>query len=171
MQTEVSTPRSAVEAVTQVLERMPDGVVVFDGRHDVVWSNRVATTLLSDVSLQAPALLQELAPGEVTELELGSHRLVEARAVTIDWDGAPASLVMLRDITERIRAQASILVATEELRSANARLQMLADVDPLTGLLNRRGLERLLETEMLPKARMGWDLVAIMVDCDGFKVV
>ena len=36
---------------------------------------------------------------------------------------------------------------------------------------NRRGLKRVLDVELLPRVRMGYDLVAIMVDCDGFKTV
>jgi diguanylate cyclase (GGDEF)-like protein len=83
----------------------------------------------------------------------------------------PAKLVTLRDVTERRHSQASLLVLADELRSANAHLQMLADVDALTGLLNRRGLKRVLEVDVLPRTRLGYDLVAIMVDCDEFKRV
>jgi diguanylate cyclase (GGDEF)-like protein len=173
MQTEVLTPKSAAGSVAGILERMPDGIVVLDARHDAVWGNRVAAAMLGGAATPAevPMALRRLADGDSSEVELPSRRLLEARAVSIEWEGAPARLIVLRDVTDRLRAQASLVVATEELRSANARLQMLADVDPLTGLLNRRGLDRMLETELLPRARMGRDLVAIMVDCDGFKVV
>jgi diguanylate cyclase (GGDEF)-like protein len=172
MQTEVSTPSPALGAVTDILERMPDGVVVFDARQEVLWRNRAAGALMAAAGCpRPPAALGHLAPGAIVETELGTRRLVEARAAAVDWEGSPARLVILRDITERLRAQASLVVATEELRSANARLQMLAEIDPLTGLLNRRGLDRVLETDLLPKARAGRDLVAVMIDCDGFKVV
>lgn len=108
MQTEVSAPRTSLDAVTSILDSMLDGI---------------------------------------------------------------ARLVTLEDMTERLRTQTSLVVLTEHLRSANAHLQMLADVDPLTGLLNRRGLKRVLDSELIPRLHLGFDLVAVMVDCDGFKSI
>ncbi|MBI4714487.1 MAG: EAL domain-containing protein [Nitrospirae bacterium] len=61
-----------------------------------------------------------------------------------------------------------------ELQAANVRMERLALLDPLTEILNRRGLERTLaiETERHKRSsRSGADLTAILVDLDDFKQV
>jgi two-component system cell cycle response regulator len=173
MQTEVSARRASLDLVTGLLDRMLDGIVILDPAGRIVYKNPPAAILLGpacDAAHVAEAL-RRLAGRSIAEIELPSHRVAEISAVPIDWDGAPAQLLTLRDITERLQTQASLVVLTEHLRSANAHLQMLADVDPLTGLLNRRGLKRVLDSEVFPRLHLGFDLVAIMVDCDGFKSV
>jgi two-component system cell cycle response regulator len=107
----------------------------------------------------------------MAELEMPGGRVAEVGAAHVDWQGTPATLVTIRDVTERLRTQHSLVVLAEELRTANSQLRLLAEVDPLTGLLNRRGLKRVLDADLFPRLRLGWDLVAIMVDCDEFKAV
>ena len=50
-------------------------------------------------------------------------------------------------------------------------LQRLADHDPLTGLLNRRGFERELDRELAYAARYGRSGAVLMLDIDYFKAV
>ena len=50
-------------------------------------------------------------------------------------------------------------------------LRREAMTDPLTGLLNRRGLERTLERERRRVARYGGELAFIIADVDGFKLI
>jgi diguanylate cyclase (GGDEF)-like protein len=56
-----------------------------------------------------------------------------------------------------------------ELEEANARLGILADHDGLTGLLNRRSLERELERRFEAAASLGEPVSALMIDIDRFK--
>lgn len=56
-----------------------------------------------------------------------------------------------------------------ELRSANARLETLVMLDPLTELLNRRGLQQALSLELQRARRDGSDLMVLLMDLDGFK--
>jgi diguanylate cyclase (GGDEF)-like protein len=163
---------TSTNAVARVLDRMIDGIAVLDGTGRFVYLNPAARILLGpSAGLGAPEALDRLEDGRTAEIELSSGRVVEAGMVAIEWQDAPARLLTLRDVTERQRTQASLVVLTQELRSANVQLRMLADVDPLTGLLNRRGLKRVLEAELFPRLRLGFDLVAMIVDCDGFKAV
>jgi diguanylate cyclase (GGDEF)-like protein len=97
--------------------------------------------------------------------------VLDAAGRVVSARPAPATLLALGEIGRRVRAQASLVVLTEELRSANAHLRTLAEVDPLTGLLNRRGLKRVLDSDLLPRMRLGGDLAAVMIDCDEFKAV
>lgn len=55
-----------------------------------------------------------------------------------------------------------------ELATANARLDWLAHMDALTGLLNRKGLERALVRELAECRRQRADLTALLVDLDDF---
>lgn len=59
----------------------------------------------------------------------------------------------------------------DALRSAAAEMERLAHLDPLTGLLNRRGLEQVLESETSRAARAGTRLFGLLVDCDDFKSI
>lgn len=54
---------------------------------------------------------------------------------------------------------------------AELRLKGLATTDPLTGVLNRRGLEQILKVEIDRVRRTGVPLAALMLDCDDFKGV
>lgn len=56
-----------------------------------------------------------------------------------------------------------------ELRKANARLAELALVDPLTALLNRRGLQQMLTRELRWARRDCSELALFLVDLDDFR--
>ena len=60
---------------------------------------------------------------------------------------------------------------TTELSLANARLQSLALIDPLTELLNRRGLQEALSREIQWSQREGSNLLVLHAGLDNFKQV
>ena len=60
---------------------------------------------------------------------------------------------------------------TQELQSLNAQLTRLASVDPLTELLNRRGVDHILTIEISRSQRTGNKVIAALVDLDRFKRV
>ncbi|MBX9691435.1 MAG: GGDEF domain-containing protein, partial [Cyanobacteria bacterium] len=59
----------------------------------------------------------------------------------------------------------------EELEQTNARLEGMVNSDPLTGLLNRRGLEIILARETAYAKRTKATLLAALIDLDNFKTV
>ncbi|MBI3312615.1 MAG: diguanylate cyclase [Candidatus Omnitrophica bacterium] len=59
----------------------------------------------------------------------------------------------------------------QELRNVNVQLEKLALLDPLTELLNRRGLQKALSTEIQRLSRDHSDLYAILLDLDDFKQI
>ena len=75
------------------------------------------------------------------------------------------SLARLAAAHDEIRAQLAVL---EHLR---AELEAAAQRDPLTGLLNRRGLDDAFERESTRCERAGVPLTVIVIDVDAFKDV
>ncbi|HEY9788292.1 MAG TPA: diguanylate cyclase [Candidatus Obscuribacterales bacterium] len=74
----------------------------------------------------------------------------------------------MRHAIELKRAEEALKDATTRLEAATNRLEAMANVDGLTELLNRNGLEAALENEFERAQRGGWQLVAMLVDCDDF---
>ncbi len=60
---------------------------------------------------------------------------------------------------------------TEALAQANARLEMLAMQDPLTGLANRTALTQHLQQAMLRTERRNELLALVLIDLDSFKAI
>ncbi len=58
-----------------------------------------------------------------------------------------------------------------DLTAANARLEKLVLLDPLTNLLNRRGLQEALSHEIERMQRGEMDLLALILDLDNFKTI
>jgi diguanylate cyclase (GGDEF)-like protein len=82
----------------------------------------------------------------------------------------------LRSMTTRLldmqdRMESLVRERTRELEAANRALDQLAHSDPLTGLLNRRGLDAYLDRQMAAARRMRRPLSLLMVDADHFKRV
>jgi diguanylate cyclase (GGDEF)-like protein len=75
----------------------------------------------------------------------------------------------IRYAMERHRGLRQLELATNELRSAKARLEELALLDPLTGILNRRGLQQALSREIRWAARNHSEVQALLLDLDDFK--
>jgi diguanylate cyclase (GGDEF)-like protein/PAS domain S-box-containing protein len=70
--------------------------------------------------------------------------------------------------------ESSILVHAvdvTEQRLAERRMRHLADHDPLTGLLNRRGFSAALQSQLAHTRRYGPSGALLMLDLDGFKAV
>jgi len=69
----------------------------------------------------------------------------------------------LRDMRRRL------VELTEELHLSNQRLNEMVEMDPLTGLVNRRGFDRILHSEILSARRDGTPLTLMLCDLDHFK--
>jgi diguanylate cyclase (GGDEF)-like protein len=74
-------------------------------------------------------------------------------------------------LKQRDRAESARKEAETKLRAANQLLETQANTDPLTGALNRRGLERELAVEIRRADRNKQDLSILLIDCDDFKAI
>ncbi len=109
--------------------------------------------------------------GERAILRVEPEQWLSLSSNPIDWEGKPARLVTVRDVTEQTRADIELQRMTDNLQVSNAQLSRLVLQDPLTSVSNRRGFERALVTELAASARHGWPICAALIDCDSFKLV
>lgn len=112
----------------EVVRRSVDGTLIVDAAETVVFSNPAADRLFE--RLGTPLLGRRFpyppSPSGQREIRLregGSHWVAEMTEVSIDWHGAPARLITLRDITERRQAQ--------ELRDRLTHTERLAAIGQL----------------------------------------
>lgn len=91
-----------------------------------------------------------------------------------DWSGRvprdklPAEFVPLARAFYGMAAQ--LRGRERELRASNEQLTVLASVDMLSGLANRRGFQSRLDFEWLRAQQSGDDLALLMIDVDHFKL-
>lgn len=103
--------RTSQGRLESIVERMADGVVVVDRDGFIRFTNPAAEQLFGRTSadligreLGFPVVVGDTAGVEVVR---PTHDTVtaELRVVDTDWDGEPALLVSLRDVTDRRRAE------------------------------------------------------------------
>jgi diguanylate cyclase (GGDEF)-like protein len=85
--------------------------------------------------------------------------------------GYDALLRSIRYAVERHRGVRDLARMKKELESANRDLERLTMIEPLTELLNRRGLQQALSREMQHLGRGGIASAALVVDLDDFKQI
>ena len=125
---------------------------------------RLASRLTLPLSRIAKAAKQ-VAYGNAEEIpaQRGSREIAELSGALGDMTAR--LLASNRDLEDRVRER------TEALTAANIELDKAARVDPLTGLLNRRGLDEQARYAVANARRSGAALSALLVDADHFKRV
>lgn len=86
-------------------------------------------------------------------------------------DGAPFTLCVVRDVSERKAAQDERARQTEELLRLHAELQLLANHDGLTGLYNWRAFYEHAGQMLKTAHRRGEGVSLMMLDLDHFKLI
>ena len=113
----------------------------------------------------APALLRrercppvDRRPEEIDFQAMdGTHVAVELSCQPIDYLGKPATVVALRDLTERKRDE--------------ARIRHLARHDALTNLPNRFNLQERLDIALDVASQQGTSIAVVYIDLDRFKPI
>jgi signal transduction histidine kinase len=109
-----------------VIEGNLDAILIVDADGVIRFANPAARTLLEDPAVVAmgrrfdwPCAVGETHEQEVTRRD-GSRMVIEPRVSPLEWEGRPALLVSLRDVTERHRA-------LEEMEQARTRQMQIKD--------------------------------------------
>jgi signal transduction histidine kinase/DNA-binding NtrC family response regulator len=112
----------------EVVRRSGDGILIVDGQGSVVFTNPAAERLFSRperplIGQNFPYESSPEGPREIQIRDGDNPCIAEMTEVAIDWNGAPARLVSLRDVTERRQAL--------ELRDRLAHTERLAAIGQL----------------------------------------
>jgi signal transduction histidine kinase len=106
-----SAPPVAEDRIRSIVEQVADGIVVISSEGIIRFANPAAERLFSRTSddlvgtyLGFPAVVGESAEIEVVRRH-GDVISVELRVVESEWEGRPALLASLRDISDRRRAE------------------------------------------------------------------
>ncbi|MDR3471894.1 MAG: diguanylate cyclase, partial [Devosia sp.] len=182
--------RRSEDRFRRIVENAPFGVLVTDGKDDIVFVNRrfgelfhylpeqIATLeawrthaypqpdYQAEVSAQRGLDLEQLRSGEVASLPARETHVTCGDGVVRDIETAitvedDMVYSVFNDVTERNRAE-------QALRDV---LQAEALHDPLTTLFNRRYLDQVMEREFSRAVRSGEPVSVIMGDIDHFKLV
>ncbi len=163
-----------------LIERAPYPVLITRPRdRSVLYLNDEAKRLISSCggeteNLQVTDVIQDLSIYETIRDELvatgtsSDHEIpmglagadpvwVSVKGVVIDYDGEPASYLILYDVTER--------------RALEEKLRMQATSDPLTGVANRTEFQNQLKFNIANTNRSGDGFTVFLLDLDKFKTV
>lgn len=122
---------------------------------------------LQEEASQIPVVILTGESDHATALEairLGAQDFLVKENV----DG-PLLVRILSYAIERHRVRKEMNDLTRQLQEANSQLEKLAFLDPLTELLNRRGLEDALDREIHGARREASELLVLLIDLDDFK--
>lgn len=173
-----------------LIEQLPDGVVVLDRQRRVLDLNQAARRMVGN-TVQSPlglpaaevfghwsAALHDLRDLGDQQLRLalpeGRHLEVRVSSLRDDQQVVQGHMVVWRDITEQHRAEVQVQAAHQELQQRFHEIQRLQVQlreqslrDPLTGLHNRRYLQKQLGLlSATPEAAYS----VLIFDLDHFKV-
>ncbi|HEU0199341.1 MAG TPA: EAL domain-containing protein [Burkholderiaceae bacterium] len=143
-----------------LLEISPDGMVVLDAQDQVLFVNPAARRLLGagqPLGAGSPIAIAAARIESAGELTLPGDHVAQVTVVDVDWEGKPARLVTLRDITPSKRAEMKLLDLVRQ--------------DQLTRLASRSHFLEFLVRSVSQSRRSGFMLALMFIDLDRFKSI
>lgn len=172
--------------VRTLLESAPRAIFITTTNGIIVFSNQASMKLFGG---EKDSFLGQNIKEIFPELKdsCGNHDTVEKEFYAIGHDGChfPVSVAsntlqesncsycvhIFTDLTSQKITEQKLKAMVSKLEESSTRLEQMVKTDPLTGLLNRRGLENILTREIALARRNRSDLLALLIDLDDFKSV
>lgn len=172
---DLEPPTQTASVIAWLAERV---AAVFEGG-DPEFLTRQLNDAATKVGFQVSKLAAILPkiPSQVVELAKVFDRDIGLQVDLETLRGqAQTELASLNAQYESLVRSMEVIIARKEtleveLRAANARLERLASIDELTGLLNRRALEEALHRDLARADRAQTHISVLMLDIDFFKAV
>jgi diguanylate cyclase (GGDEF)-like protein len=160
--------RNGQEAVEHMISRRPD-LAILDVMMPVMDGLEACRRIkLDEGTRDIPVIF--LSAHDETELQVNGLALGANDYVGKPFNGE--ELLARVDVAIRLKRDRDLLLANAEVsRKRLESAQEQALTDPLTGLLNRFGLQRSLGRELAEARRYGRPLGCLMIDIDYFKAV
>lgn len=141
--------------------------------YDLILSDYTLNSFNGLAALDEARRLRPETPFIFVSGTIGEERAIEAlkRGATdyVLKDRLSRLVPVARRALREAQASRDLERSYRDLKEANERLEELSLVDPLTGLRNRRGLQRALTRLLGLAERQGSTLLAVLLDLDDFK--
>lgn len=174
----------SIELLGQLFDQAPDSLMVTDKNGKLLMINRKAQKFLgynNDDILGAN--IQSIIPSWSKTKYEESMNQVNAKAISKSKEEIEVELtlntvilhnqifttVAIRNTSFYYARQVTLEKYNKQLAEQNFQLENLSNTDPLSGLLNRRGLEKVLHREISYSQRNNSVLLAALIDLDDFK--
>ena len=161
-----------------LLENAPRPIVICTSIGIIVFVNKVGEELFGIssndfVGLELRKLLPELDAGDgPINYNRAGETLHLSVAVSSVVDGHQEhNVYIFTDLTPHKRREERLRQQVEKLKKTSNKLKQLVKSDPLTGLMNRRGLTEVLHSELAHCVRSGAKFISLLVDLDDFKSI
>lgn len=127
-----------------------------------------------------PSIVFELLDTAVTPLPELTRRIRSVAVMPLRANGKELGVVVAlgraAPVYDQSQAESAALVAAHAAASIDAAIALSRErrsalTDPLTGLLNRRGFEEVLETELTRAQEQRLPLSVVVLDCDDLKEI
>ena len=194
-----SEAQLAKDRLQDAIEALPEGFELYDAQDRLVVCNSVLRGMYSDIADLIDSKMEFEALVRVNYqrggLNVGMshqefeawlrermqhrrsggppqvHKLANGRSIrTQERATREGGLVGVRiDVTELVERDKALSELNAELERVNAELTALSEIDPLTGVANRRLFDRRLAEEVSRATRHGVPLSLLMIDVDHFK--
>ena len=164
----VDTAHDGREALEQVMQSPPD-LILLDVMMPAVDGNEVARRIKQNPALPFIPIIMQTAldstESKVEGLEAGADDYITKPIEFAELKARVRSMLRIKKLQEDLEER------ERELLEANERLRHMSRTDALTGLENRRSIERQLDTMFAHGLRLNEPLGCVMCDLDRFKSV
>lgn len=163
----------------EIFRQLADGVIVIDHRQLIVDRNPSAQRLLKNdlaigetIDTLLPAGFMGKPENESSQLKLGNHWLDIRFSAPLNLNNhSYGRIVVIRDISEEIETQETLMQTQVQLQELNDQLDRMAHVDELTALANRRRFYEQLNQAWSISQQLNNDLSVAILDFDHFKQI